>query len=501
MQFKQSKFQLFRQDGKELSWANYTMENHLGYNAYIKPTQIAQDAVQFIATTKSLSKGITPLMDLTKGQGKTITIDTREWEWKLYGTSCRPAIVIENVEDGNETCGIQFTKFKLKLDSDYYVIGDVLAPRGPKQFQARIQEEPIPDGNGYIYTLALMTDDPTFYLPSKFLQPGEQWKKMFSTYSEARVGAGSTMYNESPYFIMRSWLTHTAKKYRITGDAARARLVVRPLIVDSKTGKTDKGSDMWYHYAEAVAEREWKEEQEYILMYSRSTKKVIDEQTGLPVNQGPGLQELMEEGNVHYYNNFTIRLVENFLRDIFFNRVKPENRNIYMLTGQIGLEMFDKAVKNIVNGNFSDQAVYYIDDSGNKVDRSQGGTLSYGNYYKAYNMQWGTLIPVWFPLYDDLEKHTEINPDTGYPTESQRFTFLNLGLGDGMTSDNIMYVERKDSESFGYMCGTYTPYGPNKGNMPMSYPGDYFDVYRTKQLGIQLTDPKLTGELIFNMHY
>jgi len=501
MQFKQSKFQLFRQDGKELSWANYTMENHLGYNAYIKPTQIAQDAVQFIATTKSLSKGITPLMDLTKGQGKTITIDTREWEWKLYGTSCRPAIVIENVEEGNETCGIQFTKFKLKLDSDYYVIGDVLAPRGPKQFQARIQEEPVPDGNGYIYTLALMTDDPTFYLPSKFLQSGEQWKKMFSTYSEARVGAGSTMYNESPYFIMRSWLTHTAKKYRITGDAARARLVVRPLIVDSKTGKTDKGSDMWYHYAEAVAEREWKEEQEYILMYSRSTKKVIDEQTGLPVNQGPGLQELMEEGNVHYYNNFTIRLVENFLRDIFFNRVKPENRNIYMLTGQIGLEMFDKAVKNIINGNFSDQAVYYIDDSGNKVDRSQGGTLAYGNYYKAYNMQWGTLIPVWFPLYDDLEKHTEINPDTGYPTESQRFTFLNLGLGDGMTSDNIMYVERKDSESFGYMCGTYTPYGPNKGNMPMSYPGDYFDVYRTKQLGIQLTDPKLTGELIFNMHY
>lgn len=56
-----------------------------------------------------------------------------------------------------------------------------------------------------------MTDDPTFFIPQKFFEPGEQWKKLFSTYSEARVGAGSTMYNESPYFIMRSWLTHTAK--------------------------------------------------------------------------------------------------------------------------------------------------------------------------------------------------------------------------------------------------------------------------------------------------
>lgn len=115
---------------------------------------------------------------------------------------------------------------------------------------------------------------------------------------------------------------------------------------------------------------------------------MIDEQTGLPVKQGPGLQELLEEGNIQYYNKFSINLVKDFLRDIFFDRIEFKDRNIYMLTGQIGLELFDEAVKDIVNGSFSDQATYYIDDNGNKMDRSQGGSLGYGNYYKVYNMMW-----------------------------------------------------------------------------------------------------------------
>lgn len=113
---------------------------------------------------------------------------------------------------------------------------------------------------------------------------------------------------------------------------------------------------------------------------------------------------------------------------------------------------------------------------------------------------WGQLSVMHFPLYDDLEKQTEINPETGRPTESQRFTFLNLGLGEGITNDNLMFVEREKGESYGYVAGTFSPYGPASNEL-MSHSGDYYEVIRTKKCGIQLTDPKLTGELIFNMHY
>lgn len=99
-------------------------------------------------------------------------------------------------------------------------------------------------------------------------------------------------------------------------------------------------------------------------MYSRSSRRVIDEQTGSMVRQGPGLQELMEEGNIHYYNKFSVKLVEDFLADIFFNRVEFKNRNIVMLSGQVGCQMWNDAIANIANGQFSDTSSFFIDDDG-----------------------------------------------------------------------------------------------------------------------------------------
>ncbi len=500
MQNKISKFQLYRQDGGNLTWGNYTKENHLYYNGYVKPVELAVDSVNFVATSKSLTRGTTPLLDLTKGKGKTINISGNEWTWKLYGMNCRPAVVLEDVELGNVTLGIQLTKFKIKLDCDHYVIGDVLAPRGPKQFQVRIQEEPIKDGDGWIYTVQLVTDDPTFYMPKKFVKEGEQWKKLFSTYGEGRIGAGSTVNSDMPYFVMQSWVSHIAKRYKVTGDAASTRLVVQPLVMGDD-GKYSKSKGNYWTYAQdAEFEHQWKQDIENLSMYSRSTRRVIDEQTGNMVRQGPGLQELLEEGNIQYYNKFSVKLVEDFLSDIFFNRVKFKDRNIVMLTGQVGMQLWNDAIANIANGKFSDMASYYIDDNGKKADRSQGGTMGFGNYYKTYNMMWGQLSVVHFPLYDDLEKQTEINPNTGRPTESQRFTMLNLGLGEGITNDNLMFVEREKGESYGYVAGTFSPYGPANKEL-MSHTGDYYEVIRTKKCGMQLTEPKLTGELIFNMHY
>lgn len=56
----------------------------------------------------------------------------------------------------------------------------------------------------------------TSSLPKQFTRPGEQWKKIGTSYSEARIGAGSTSSGDMPHFVMRSWLTKMAKSYRIT---------------------------------------------------------------------------------------------------------------------------------------------------------------------------------------------------------------------------------------------------------------------------------------------
>lgn len=59
-------------------------------------------------------------------------------EWKLYGIGYRPAIVLEDYEVDNLFLGKGQSKFKIKLDCDYFRVGDI--PRGPKQFQVRVQK-------------------------------------------------------------------------------------------------------------------------------------------------------------------------------------------------------------------------------------------------------------------------------------------------------------------------------------------------------------------------
>ena len=47
------------------------------------------------------------------------------------------------------------------------------------------------------------------------------------------------------------------------------------------------------------------------------------------------------------------------------------------------------------------------------------------------------------PLYDDREINFEIDPITGYPTESMRFTFLDFSDEGNAVPGNIKYMKRK----------------------------------------------------------
>jgi hypothetical protein len=117
-------------------------------------------------------------------------------------------------------------------------------------------------------------------------------------------------------------------------------------------------------YITSVAEikfnKEFEMEKELHLMYQRSSSTVVDESTGYYVNQGPGLQEILEDGYREYYNTFSIGLIKDFLQDIFFGRVAYDQRNVVMWTGEIGLRLFDEAINQITQGFFKDMKDYFI---------------------------------------------------------------------------------------------------------------------------------------------
>ena len=469
---------------KQMNWhANMTELNHLGAALIAKPQKLERKMTQLFSAQRYSDN---PLTAMLNSKAKIIT--SNEWEWDLKGASTRPMVVIEKIEpDTNTTPGKNRSFIKIKLDDQFYVTGDVIHPGNPK-YQCRIQEAPYRHGNGWIYTIRLMEDDPAAFLPVEYLKTDNLWSKLYSQYEEAGEQSGSTQY--SLPMTLKSRLSRYRKEYRVTDDAATEVLAVE--IQDAK-GKWHKS---WIKYAEVEYWEQWHREKERGLWYSRYSDTVMGA-NGRPVRTGPGIQQLLEDSHTHKYTDLTARLIEEYLMDIFYSRVKPgAGREIVGYTGEYGMIQFHRAVQDWQDKRGFIQVVsdtFISKDKGNAIHKN---ALEVGYQYTSYLMANGAkLTLVHNPLYDDREINYDIDPITGYPKESQRITFLDFSKE---AEGNIKMVKKKDGFRLGYVGGLITPFGPRTGNSMMSHSGNYYDMHVHDQCGVQIDDVSRCGELILD---
>lgn len=470
---------------KQMPWhANMTELNHLGAALLIKPTVFEGKMTQLFT---SMRYSDNPLTTMLAGKNEK-TITTTRWEWNLKSANTRPLVITENAEpSSNTTPGKYKAIFKIKLDEDWYLPGDVVNPGASnKKWQVRIQTQPIRQGSGFVYEVRGMSDDPQWFLPLKYLAVNTPWSKLFSQYEEAAEQSGSTQY--SLPIAMENRMSRFRKKYRVTGDAAEEVLAIK--IPDNK----GMMHDSWIKYAEVEYWEQWYRELERGYWYSRSTDTVLGA-NGRPIYSGPGVQEQLEDSHQHFYTTLTARLIEEYLMDIFYSRVKPgKQRRIKGFTGEYGMIQFHRAIDKVSREN-GKGFISLVDTNfiGKATSPYNDNALSYGYQFTKYRMANGAELElVHQPLYDDREISSEIDPVTGYPMESQRITFLDFSPE---TEGNISLMQKKNSFKLGYVMGLQSPYGPTQ-NKPMAHSGDYYEMHVQKQCGIHIEDVGRCGELI-----
>lgn len=473
---------------KQMPWhANMTELNHLGMALLTKPEVFEGKMTQLFTATRYADN---PLTTMLAGKSEK-TINTTQWEWYMKGATARPLVVVENVEpDSNTTPGKFKSVFKIKLDEAWYLPGDVMHPGASnKKWQVRIQTQSVKHGKGYVYEVRGMSDDPQWSLPVKYLTPGTQWAKLFAQYEEAAEQSGSTQY--SLPIAMQNRMSRFRKKYRVTGDAANEVLAIK--IPDNKGNMHDS----WVKYAEVEYWEQWYREMERGYWYSRSTDTVPGA-NGRPIYSGPGVQEQLEDSNQHFYSHLTAKLVEEFLMDIFYSRIKPgKSRQIKGWTGEYGMIQFHRA---IMDWAASKKGFIQVVDQifiNKTTSLYNTNALEAGYQYVKYKMANGAELElVHNPLYDDREINFEIDSNTGYPTESQRITFLDFSTGSGLDfGGNIQLINKAKSFKLAYVVGLQGPYGPvNKGFSAHS--GDYYEMHVQKQCGVHIEDVSRCGELI-----
>ncbi len=472
---------------KEMKWnANMTEQNHLGAMLIAQPHKMEGVVKELYSAKNYYSKN--PMSSrLFNSKKSDITIGTTSWEWQMRSANVRPLVVVEDVESiANLKRGAKNRTFKIALDENFYLKGDVLIPGGAsnKRYQVRIMENPSRQGDKWIYQVKLMTNDTNLFVPLKYFKVGTPWSKLYSQYGEGAISSGSTIFSSN--ITLMSRMSRFRKHYRVTDYASTEVLAVA--VLDRK-GQTHK---MWIRYADSEYWGQWFEEVERGSWYTRSTDVVMDD-TGRPVRSGPGIQELLEDSERRSYTHLTARMIEEYLMDIYYSRTAPgkASRETEGFSGEYGMINFHRAIDDVMSKNgFIKNSENFM----NKESSDYHNGYAFGYKFVKYYMANGASLKLTHnPIYDDNSINSEVDELTGYPVESQRISFFDFA-GANSKESNVKLVNKKDGFAFGYVEGLYGPYGPKKGGNA-AHAGAFYEMHVDKTFGVQIDDVTSCGEL------
>lgn len=472
--------------------------NHFSRIRALKP-EVFEDKYRMLFASQSNDFNYSSgnLLEALFGLGNTKYIENREindleWKWKLDVKGFRPITILENRTPGPKP-GQFRSPIKVLVDADLAQIGESWGPGTSDKSQVATVEEKVKEGSrGYVYTLRPYTENFNHFIQPQWLQPGQQWSRLYAMRGEAAESGGfAENFSTVEY---KSRLVKLRKQYTVTDFAAQA--VIDMAFMDSQ-GKIWR---TWMDRQEAQYQMEMNREVNNLLLYSRiSDAPLIDPDSGYPIVPGPGLYQQIEfGGNVERYTTLTADLIEAFFDKVVYSRFSPgELGEVIALSGHYGMKAFSKALDVWTSGRS------IIRESGQFIARDSSGanniSFATGYQFTKYNLPNGGSIKfIHNPMNDDQRINREIDQTTGIPKESMRITILDITGGAAArkygSSGNIRLVRKRGVAGTTLIEGRVGPGGQISKNA--KHPGDYYTMHISDSAGIEVVDPSLTGELI-----
>jgi hypothetical protein len=471
-----------------------------------------------------------PLYQMSSFGGKNIIeVDNirGEWKWQTPISQDLPYI-IEDIEPTNTRKGIDGTTFKIKINKREFGHGDIITydKYNGVEMIVSTEEDILPLGDGFVYTMALVNNDSYKFMDNKYLRPGTKFFRKGSArgeygerFSDIQTKSGyREFYNyvggaEAHVHYSVSSRADMALKGGMNADGTIPVTEIwrnfDKKMDPSISSIEDMVAKMGKSYVKsAMANGNLSRTFLTALEAAHLTKIATDIETYLMwghggiINQdGPdkvrlsvGLWKQLDNSFKRVYNksSFSLEMFRAELYNFYAGRVEftgPDpKRKIVVQTGMGGMRMVNEAIKaEAASQNFQINA---SEKMGIGAIRGTGMNLGYGYAYTSYVIPF--LANVEFvinPAFDNVHTNDIENPIIdGYPLSS--YSFIIFDVTDN-TQNNIFLLKLKwDSElKWWYQNGTMDYMGRTKGFQSSGQFNGY-RVYMTQTMpAIWVKDP------------
>jgi len=404
----------------------------------------------------------------TEGTGrwaKEALIGHNKFEWFIQGRLNRPSTLV-NALSATVAAGVQFT---FTVQEDYLNPNDVV--RFEDGAQAIILSGPVANGANYDYTAVHQGGS------ASVTQASAALSKVGTIGSAFPEGSKQGFENHVYPDKYVNYLTTFRKAKTVTGSA-----------LTDITWIENNGQRLWYFTDMDNVMNEFLYQKELAFWYGKSTMDSSGNNYANGIVTGDGLLSQIAGANSSNYGGMTLteKQLTQFLADLQYNSGNKNGRWM-VFTGTGGRLAFHEAMKEFVKSGSS--LVYDVD---------QGRDLKVGVNYTSYVALGMEIMLVHCPLFDDPNLHSDLDPTTGFPKESFRMCFLDMGVTNGVSN-----IEVKTKGAGGidrgmivkYLPGMVNPFDQKSMMATSAYDG--FQMEMLSESGIIVRNPLSCGQLTY----
>ena len=443
-------------------------------------------------------------LDTLLSQFPTREFDTAdEYTWDVIG-STRQNIPLIEARDENGTVvtaasgniGAGTAPFYLVFGKDWFADGEYIVGNLNEIYQFRILGDARMEGTNAVYRVELAGGNEDG-VPAERLLAGEQFS-IEAAFVEAEMSREVGDVRFASPVSMRNEFSHIRIKHKVPGNKLNRKLAVGvPIIVDNKKGTTN----MWMHYVDYAVETQFADYKNNALAFGRSNRNSNGEYTnigksGNVIKTGAGLYEQMEVANTIYYNEFSLKLIEEALYDLSYGELDLKNRVFLMRTGEKGAIQFHKEILKEVSGwsmfTLNGDALSVVQKADSPLHQN---ALKAGFQFVEYMAPNGVTLKLEVdPYYDDPVRN-KIQHPLGGPAFSYRYDIMDIGT---MDQPNIFKCTvRNEPEYRGYQWGPFrNPFTGEANNPYASFDEDAAVIHKYATFGVCVLDPTRTMSII-----